>query len=602
MQLQNSEVAKRIFVYARAVVSGTVIAGPHIREAAARHLHDLKHGAARGLRFDAEAAGRAIRFFPAALRVRSRDGRMVPFELLDWQAFIVGSIFGWKTTREEDGAEVRRFTEAYVETGKGSGKSPLAAGIGHYMFLADGEAEPEVYAAATKRDQAMILFRDAVSMVDHGAPKMRRRVVKSGRNPVWQLTDRKSRGFFKPISNDDGQSGPRPSCALVDEYHEHRNSDTLEMLKAGFKGRASPLALVITNSGSDVTSPCYELHAHAIKVAARLLEDDALFAFVCGMDEGDDPLKDDTCWIKGNPSLGTVVGPDYVRRAVLDATALTSRAPKVRRLYFCQWTDAPESWINRSAWEACEAPLRLEDYAGRPCFAGLDLSFTQDLSALALAFPRPANDAHGAGVDLFVEFWKPGDVIADHEYRDRVKYSLWRDQGFLHAPPGLVLKTAPIATRLSEVQTAFDLQCVAYDKYRLKDLEADLESLGLILPMMEHPQGFRRGTWPRDTPDAVKAAPYPLWMPDSVRLMETGVIERTLRVQPNPVLRWNVSAAVVREDPAGTDNRHLDKRRATGRIDGAVAACMALGAADAAAAPPEARGSYLETSDMVVLG
>ena len=240
----------------------------------------------------------------------------------------------------------------------------------------------------------------------------------------------------------------------------------------------------------------------------------------------------------------------------------------------------------------------LEDYQGRPCFAGLDLSFGQDLSALALAFPQ----ADDGGIDLFVEFWKPADVIADHEYRDRVKYTLWRDQGFLHTPPGLVLKTTPIAARLAEVQQAFDLQSVAYDKYRLKDLEADLEAENLTLPMMEHPQGFRRGTWPRETPDDIKATAYPLWMPDSVRLMETGVIERTLRIQPNPVLRWNVSATVVREDPAGTDNRILDKRRSTGRIDGAVAACMALGAADAAAAPPEARGSYLETSEMVVLG
>ena len=355
----NSEAAARITVYAHAITSGEVVAGPHIRDAAARHLHDLEHAPARGLRFDAEAAGRAIRFFPTVLKIKDRSNEMKPFELLDWQAFIVGSIFGWKTQREEDGAEVRRFTEAYIETGKGSGKSPLAAGIGLYMLLADGEALPEVYAAATKRDQAMVLFRDAVHMIETGAAKLRRRVHRSGRNPVWQLTDYKSRGFFKPISNDDGQSGPRPSCALVDEYHEHRNADTLEMLKAGFKGRASPLAFVITNSGADVTSPCYELHSHAVKVAAQVLEDDALFSFVCGMDEGDDPLQDDTVWIKGNPSIGSVVGPDYVRRAVLDAAALPSRAPKVRRLYFCQWTDAPETWIKRSAWEACEADIRL---------------------------------------------------------------------------------------------------------------------------------------------------------------------------------------------------------------------------------------------------
>ncbi|MDD2870228.1 terminase large subunit [Neomegalonema sp.] len=590
---ENTAAGRRVRAYAEAVVSGSILAGPFVRDAGRRHLEDLATGAARGLRFDEQAAGRAIRFFEVVLRVRM--GReMIPFFLLDWQAFVVGSLFGW-LFRHGDGSETRRFSEAYIETGKGSGKSPLAAGIGHYLFLADGELEPEIYAAATKKDQAMVLFRDAVSMVN-GSRALRRRIVKSGKVPVWQLSDPRSGGFFKPLSNDDAQSGPRPSCGLVDEFHEHKTSDTLEMLKAGFKGRVSPLLFIITNSGSDVQTPCYELHEHALKVASGDVENDGLFAYVCGMDEGDDPMEDEGLWIKGNPSLGVVVGPAYVRRAVSDAKLLPSRENKVRRLYFCEWTDAPESWIRRGAWATCErSELALSDFARRPCFAGLDLSYTSDLSALALAFP----DAEG-GIDLFVEFWKAADVLEEHEERDRVKYRDWAKRGFLHAPPGKVLKTRPVAQRLAEIQSEFDLQMVAYDRYRLKDFAADLEALGLDLPMLEHPQGFRRGRKLTD-PATGEDIAYPLWMPESVQLLENSVIEGTLRVAPNPVLRWNVSSAKILEDPGGTGNRILDKRRSTGRIDGAVASAMAVGGARSRPIPKVETGSYLEAGEMVVL-
>lgn len=590
----NISAGARVRAYAEAVVSGEIVAGPHVRAAGARHLRDLEEGAARGLRFDLGAAGRAIRFFEVVLRVRI-GSEMAPFRLLDWQAFVVGSLFGWMAPREE-GGEGRRFNESFVETGKGSGKSPLAAGVGLYLFMADGEMEPEIYAAATRRDQAMILFRDAVSMVE-SSRSLRRRIVQSGVTPVWQLSDPKTRGFFKPIASDtkkQGHSGPRPSGALIDEYHEHKSSDILEMLKAGFKGRVSPLAFIITNSGADVQTPCYDLHEHALKVAAGDLENDRLFVYVCGMDEGDDPMEDEAVWIKGNPSLGSVVGMDYVRGAVLDAKAMPSRENMVRRLYFCEWVDAPESWIKRSLWTACERKeLRLEDYRGRPCFAGLDMSYTDDLSALALAFPED-----DGSVALFLDFWKAAEALAEHEHRDRVKYRKWAEQGFLRTPPGKVLKTQPIADRLAEVQSDFDLRMVAYDKYRLKDLQRDLEEMGLDLPMMEHPQGFRRGRLIKHADGSEE--PYPLWMPESVQRLENAVIEQMIRVAPNPILRWNISAAKVLEDRGGTGNRILDKFKSTGRIDGAVASAMAVGAA--LARPVEAGGgSYLENSEMVVI-
>lgn len=196
--------------YAMDVTSGKEIAGPDIRNSCKRHLKDLESCHARGLVWDTETAQRAIDFFAKVLKLNGGEHEGKPFNLLPWQCFIVGSVFGWQNS---DG--YRRFRMVYVESGKGSGKSPLAAGIALYCLVADKEPRAEVYAAATKKDQAMILFRDAVAMVDQ-SPALAQRINKSGgAGKEWNLAFLQTGSFFRPISSDDGQSGPRPHCALI---------------------------------------------------------------------------------------------------------------------------------------------------------------------------------------------------------------------------------------------------------------------------------------------------------------------------------------------------------------------------------------------------
>ena len=159
------------------------------------------------------------------------------------QKFIVGSLFGWK---KADG--FRRFRRAYIEQGKGNGETPLAAGIGMYCLVADSEPGAEVYAAASMKSQAMYIFRAAVAMWRQ-SPALSSRLTPSGGNPIWNLADLKTGSFFRPISTEEGHSGPLPSCALCDEIHEHRDGRVIEMLERGFKSRRQPLLLMITNSG-----------------------------------------------------------------------------------------------------------------------------------------------------------------------------------------------------------------------------------------------------------------------------------------------------------------------------------------------------------------
>lgn len=577
------------------------MAGPHVRGACRRHLRDLETGAARGIFFDPGAAEDFFSFCREVCTVL-KDGEVVPFELEPAQHFIAGSVFGWKKPRA-DGRVVRRFRTAYIETGKGSGKSPLAAAMGLYCQVADREARAEVYSAATKKDQAMILFQDAVAMVEN-SPELKSRIVASGVNPVYKLSHPRSGSIFKPISSDDGQSGPRPSCALVDEVHEHKDASVINMLRAGFKFRSQPLLILITNSGHDVQSVCYEYHERAARVCAGQEEDDSFFAYVCALDEGDDPFTDESCWPKGNPTLGATITVDYLREQVEEARRLPSTQNTCLRLNFCVWTDAESAWMTRAAWSGAEIKpednVELMDFWGAECFASTDLSFARDLTARALVFPD------GDDLYAFLKFWTPGETLAEREDLDRVPYRRWaalppfdREVRYLEATPGKVVPLEAVARDLEQIDRDFRLVGYAYDRYRHKDLETQFDDLGLASiaeKMIEHPQGFRRAGNLYDPKtgrplldEKNEPVPNPLWMPSSIEALENMILEATatertggrLWIAPNPVLRWNAASAVVREDPAGTGGKVFSKLKAKGRIDGLVALAMAVGLAKA---------------------
>lgn len=538
--------------YARGVVAGKIVAGPHVRDACRRHLRDLEDGPARGLFFDREAVARTIGFFRDVLVLNGGEYEGVPYEPLGWQSFILGSLFGWKGP---DG--YRRFRVAYIETGKGSGKSPLAAGIGLYGMMADGEARAEVYAAATKKDQAMILFRDAVAMVDQ-SPQLTRRIHKSGVGAnAWNLAYLQQGSFFRPISADDGQSGPRPHIALLDEIHEHRNGNVVEMLRAGTKSRRQALIVMITNSGASKQSYCWERHDQAVKVAAGQIEDDALFSYVCALDDGDDPMKDEKCWAKANPSLSNgLPGVKYIREQVREARGMPGKESIVRRLNFCQWVEAEAPWIGSDVWfSAQDKDFDPNGLLGRRCWGGLDLSSTQDLTALALLFEPSDADPQWR---LVVHFWLPNDGLHDKADRDRVPYIVWRDAGYLHTTPGRAIDLLYVATQAAEIASLYDLQSIGYDRWQIEGFKQLLGREGISLPLEPFGQGFKD-------------------MSPALNEFERLLISGHLRHGGNPVMTWCAANAVTVSDPAG--NRKVSKEKATGRIDGIVAAIMAAGGA-----------------------
>jgi phage terminase large subunit-like protein len=592
--------------YARDVKAGRIVAGPHVRAACERHLADRKR---KDLKWDLAAANRAIEFFRLVLTVEVErvddygepESVAVPFILQPWQCFIIGSLFGWRNA-----AGLRRFRRAFVEIGKGNGKSPMAAGIGHYMLTAMGKLRPEVYSAATDKDQASILFRDAVSMWER-SKKLKERLVPSGVNPIWQLTDLRRAGFFKPISSEKkGKSGIRPFCALIDEVHEHPDNAVIEMMRAGTKGNQEALLFEITNSGFDRKSVCWAEHQYSIEVVSGLKQNDAWFAYVCALDEGEDPFEDEECWIKANPNLGVSIQRPYIREQVLEAQGMPSKEGLVRRLSFCEWTESENSAIPTKVWRACLAEPDQVDFGSflergiRP-YGGLDLSRTKDLCAFTLTWVTdPTPDAWHFVTKTW--FWTPKDTLSERAKKDRAPYEKWEREGFLEAVPGPRVSYKWLADALGALCAEFDPVIIGCDQYGLERLGDQLSEISVKLPAVVHPQGFqRRVIDKKESPEeaqllgATGAEEIALWMPDSILKLEAALLERRILIDNNPVQNLGSSAVVYEENRTG--HRMFAKDKATSRIDGMVSLAMSIGVATISI--PKREVSYLESHGMV---
>ena len=592
----------RATLYACAVVAGEIVAGPHVRNACRRHLDDLISGGARGLTFDPAAAAHAIRFFETKLKLSEGQFEGMPLLLHPSQAFKVGSIFGWKRA---DGT--RRFRRAYVEEGKGNGKSPIAGGIGLYGMTADKEAGAQIYAAGATKDQAGILFRDAVNMVDK-SPDLKRRIKPSGGpGREYNMAVLATGSFFRPISREAKKtgSGPRPHFALCDEVHEHPDRGVMEMLERGFKFRRQPLLFMITNSGTDRNSICWEEHEHAVKVAAGNAEakdedpaylgepiDDTTFSYVCALDQGDDPLNDPSCWPKANPLLGVTITAEYLAGVVAQGKAMPGKLNGILRLHFCVWTDAEAAWMTRATLEPALADFDPVEHYGKSIAEGLDLSQTRDITAKAcivqtgeVTVERQDDQGQPYTVvaptyDAWIEAWTPGDTAAARALTDKLDYPRWIREGYLQAPKGENIAFRHVAQSVAEDAHNFKIMGLGYDRYAYRSMfEPELNALGIDVEQVEHPQGgTKKGKPTQAMIAAAKAAgaePEGLWMPSSLRALETMLFERRIRLRRNPVLVSAMMSAVTDSDR--WDNYWLAKERSVNKIDAAVALCMAVG-------------------------
>ena len=492
--------------------------------------------------YDKRKANRAVSFIQSLKHTKGVWAGQ-PFLLFPWQERIIRDVFG---TIKKNG--YRQFNTAFVEICKKAGKSELAAAVALYMLCADHEEGAEIYGCANDRQQASIVFDVARDMVIQNEYLSERiRIVESQKRLVYLPT----RSIYQALSSEVASKyGYNVHACIFDELLGQSNRKLYETMTQGSgAARKQPLNFVITTAGSDRTSICYEVHQKALDIINGRKRDPTFYPVVYSAPEEAD-WTDPKVWMDANPSLGRTVDLEFYQNRCNSAKENPAEEIQFRQFHLCQWTNTAVRWMPMDKWDACGADYCADDLLGWPCYAGLDLSSTSDLTAFVLVFPPRAEEEP---YYILPFFWLPKETLQLRVRRDHVMYDVWEKQGFIYTTEGNVVHYGFIEDFIRRLGENYEIREIAYDRWNASMMVQALEDDGFI--MVPFGQGFR------DMSNPTK---------DLMRL----VLERSLRHNGHPVLRWNIDNVFVRTDPAG--NLKIDKEKSTEKVDGAVALVMAL--------------------------
>ena len=494
--------------------------------------------------FSEDKAQRVIRFIEC-LKHTKGEFHGQPFKLLPWQETVIRDVFG---TVRDDNPAIRQYTTAYIEIPKKNGKSELGAAVALNMLCNDDEWRAEVYSCASDRQQAAIVFDVAADMVRQSPALSRRvKIIPSTKRMVFKPTG----SIYQVLSSEVAtKHGLNVSACIFDELHTQPTRALYDVMTQGSgDARKQPLWFLLTTAGTDRNSICWEVHQKAVDLLEERKHDARFYPVLYGLqDEAD--WTDEENWFKANPSLNHTIQLDKVRDAFHKAKETPADENMFRQLRLNQWVKQSVRWMPMDKWDACGEDFTANDLLGQPCYAGLDLSSTSDLTALVLVFP-PKEDEEPYRVLPF--FWLPKDTLTLRVRRDHVMYDVWEKQGFIQTTEGNVVHYGFIEKFIRKLGEKYDIREIAYDRWNASMMVQALEDDGFTL--VPFGQGYRDMSGPTK---------------DLMRL----VLERSLRHNNHPVLRWNMDNVFARSDPAG--NIKIDKQKSTEKVDGAVALVMAL--------------------------
>lgn len=528
--------------YGRDVLTGKIITGKLTKLAVKRHDKDLKEGPNRGLFFCEDSARRALTLF-SFLKHSKGEWAGQQLELEPWQAWIIACVFGWKN----QDTDRRRFRTVYEEIARKNGKTTKLAGIGLYGLTKDDEGGPEIYSAATKRDQSRILFDESTRMIKQSRPLHRRLDVQQ-----YRIVNPANFGKFEPLSAD-GQTmdGLNPHMALVDELHAHKTAAVWDVLKSALGARSQPLIWAITTAGFDKNGICYEVRDYAIKVLQGIIDDDSFFSCIYTLDEGDD-WQDEANWIKANPNLNVSISLDYLREQARQAVVMPTAKINFFTKHLNIWVTGATAWCNIEFWNACYGNY-LPDEILDPVevYLGLDLASVSDIASIGGVAIMP----DGRWL-TFGKHYLPEDAVDNNIRKSTVPFRLWHEQGWLTLTPGNVIDFNWIKADILTYMERFNVKEIAFDRWNSSQLVNDLMELNA--PMVAFGMGY-----------ASMNAP--------MKELERRYLAKEILHPNDPVLNWAMSNVVADQDAAG--NIKPAKNKSSEKIDPAVALIMAVGRA-----------------------
>lgn len=567
--------AARATEYCRDVVSGRILACKWAKLACQRHLDDLVRARTKEFeyRFDAVRAGKVCAFIERFPHVKGKwaiGSQRIHLE--PWQLLIVCSLFGWV----HKATGIRRFFEARILVPRKNGKTVLAAAIGLYMFVGDGEPGSEVYTGASNKAQAKEVFSPAAKMARRAEGFKEWFGITIGKESMYVLDEGSK---FEIVIGSPGD-GPSPHCFIHDEFHEQTDFSQYDTGKTGTMAREQSLQIVISTAGVDSESPCHELQEELKKVLDGRIVNDRLFGIVYTVEDPDRLVPNAAgvmvpYWTtpeaaqEANPNYGVSVLPQKFKADIDQAVQQASRQNAVKIKNLNIWVNAREAWMNMEKWRACAEPeLDVEAFLHDSCYEGDDLGARIDLTSRCRIFVRWRDGRRHYYV--FGRHYVPADRANDGEHPH---YERWLNDDKIVGHPGPEIQLAMVQADIEQDLAKFNYERFGFDPHQALQMQQELS-----LRLGKNAQNEERVL---SIPQTWK------YLDPAMKEVEAAVFSGRLHHNGDPVLHWAMGNVVVRPDA----NENVFPRKEENRIskiDPASALFNAMYLALASAPPYEA--------------
>lgn len=510
-----------------------------------KHLSNKVINPTDGYHYEAKRGNHIIEFVENYCRHSKgkMGGQLVKLEL--WEKAWLAATFGFV---DDDG--IRQYNLSVLIIGKKNGKSLLASAIGLYMLIGDGEPGPEVYAVATKRDQAKIIWQEAKRMVRKSETLLKR--IKPLLNEL--SSEDYNCGVFKPLASDsDTLDGLNVHCCLMDELHQWKNGRQLyDIMADGTIGRDQPLILVTTTAGKIREDIYDEIYDDAVRTTNGLFDDvgykdEHSLYIIYELDKREEWEKPD-CWEKANPGLGTIKNRNALASKVKKAQANPSLVRNLVCKEFNIAETSTESWLN---FEELNNETKFDVKELRPTYGigGADLSSTTDLTAAKMLFRVPDSE----NIYVMSMYWIPADLVEKKVTEDKIPYDKWIEQGLMRTCPGNKIDASVVTEWYQELQDEYDIYLwkEGYDAWSAQMwVNQMIDAFGPTVMEAVH-QGKKTLSAP-------------------MKALKADLVKKRIIYNNNPIDKWCLANTAIDEDRNG-NIQPIKTSKSTRRIDGTAA-------------------------------
>jgi phage terminase large subunit-like protein len=494
-------------------------------------------------------------FFRDNVRLYEGEDAGKPIDLMAWQIDFLSRLAGWVRFSKELGRWIRRFQHAALWCPKKNGKSPTGAGLGLWLTCADGEPGNHVFDAAKDGKQAGIMHTHAIYMVQK-SPALRRECrINRSTGRIVHLPTLSTYDILTSGGKTEEQEGINGSV-IIDEAHVV-DARLAEVIQYAGASRPEPLQVSLSTAGDNPEGWGKERFDYGEAVNAGTILDAGFLHLAYGapQDIGDKDCGKVSVWKKANPAWGRTIHPQEFKHSYQKARRTPAGFASWKRYRLNVWQRTANPWLRFEDWIACRRDVDLlRDFRGEPCWLGLDLSKTTDMTALDAVFKDKEEEDR---FWLFAWFWLPEAIAVERSHL--ASYQQWRADGFLNYCSGETIDQRDVKAKIEELAKLFRIRQIRYDPIYAEELTKQLdEELGV---------------------ERVEFKQTILHFAGPCAEFERLVLSQRIHHDGNPLLAWQIGHCNIWAD--GNKNRRPIKPKPGDfrGIDGVVAALMALSGA-----------------------